>query len=112
MNWLGSRAAPGSISTQDWATHDRNQSTFQQLGLSRLKRKPRKDLVLRLESAEPGLSFVHSNAGGIDVGDESHLAAVPAGRDPNPVQEFATWTEDLVRRAKWLLARKIDTVAL
>jgi hypothetical protein len=85
-----------------------NQSTFQQLGLSRLKRKQCGDLVLRLESADPGLSFVHSNAGRIDVGDQSHFAAVPAGRDPNPVKEFATWTEDLVRLAKWLLACKID----
>ena len=63
----------------------RNQSTLLQPGLSRLNRKQRRDLVLRLESADPGPSFVHFNAGGIDGGDESHFAAVPAGRDPSPV---------------------------
>ena len=90
----------------------RKQSTFQRLSLDRLNRKQRRDLGRRLGSADPGLSIVHSNAGGIDVGNESHFAAVPADRDPSPVQEFGTWTEDLVRLAKWLQACKVDTVAI
>jgi len=66
----------------------RKQSTFQRLSLDRLNRRQRRDLGRRLESTDPGLSIVHSNAGGIDVGNEKHFVAVPANRDSSPVQEF------------------------
>jgi hypothetical protein len=39
-------------------------------------------------AADPGLTIVHANAGGIDVGNESHYVAVPPNRDPNAVREF------------------------
>jgi hypothetical protein len=55
----------------------RKQSTFQRLSLDRLNRKQRRDLGRRLESTDPGLSIVHSNAGGIDVGNESHFVPGP-----------------------------------
>jgi transposase len=54
---------------------------------------------------------VNANAGGIDVGNESHFAAVPSDRDPSPVREFGCWTADLNQMAEWFVACGIDTVA-
>lgn len=77
-----------------------------------MNRKQRRDLGRRLASNDPGLTVVHPNAGGIDVGNESHFVAVPPDRDPNPVQEFGCWTADLKRMAEWLRDRRIETVAM
>lgn len=81
-------------------------STFE-----RLNRRQRRKLERQLSSPDPGLTIVHPNAGGIDVGNESHFVAVPPDRDPNPVQEFC-WTADLIRMAKWLKDCRIETVAM
>ena len=61
---------------------------------------------------DPGLTIIHPNAGGIDVGNESHFVAVPSDRDAKPEQEFGCWTADLKRMAEWLKACRIDIVAL
>lgn len=87
-------------------------STFERLTDGRLNRKQRRELERRLASEDPGLRIVHPNAGGIDVGNESHFAAVPADRDVNSVQEFGCWTADLQRMAQWLRSCRIDTVAV
>jgi transposase len=87
-------------------------STFERLSRGELNRKQRRDLARRLAGNDPGLTIVHSNAGGIDVGNESHFVGVPADRDANPVQEFGCWTADLKRMAEWLKACRIDTVAV
>lgn len=58
------------------------------------------------------LEVVHPNAAGIDIGNESHYAAVAPDRDPNPVRQFACFTEDLHRLADWLKICCIDTVAM
>jgi transposase len=87
-------------------TH-RKTSTFE-----RLNRRQHRELKRQLGLPDPGLTIVHPNAGGIDVGNESHFAAVPSDRDPNPVQEFGCWTTDLVRMAEWLKSCRIDTVAV
>jgi transposase len=86
-------------------------STFERLTGTE-NRRQRRQLERRLNSADPGLSIVHANAGGIDVGNTSHFAAVPPDRDPNPVQEFGCWTADLVRMAEWLRSCRIETVAM
>jgi len=75
-------------------------------------RKQRKDLQRRLHSENPGLEVVHPNAAGIDIGNESHLVAVPPARDAEPVREFGSWTADLRRMAEWLVSCGIDTVAM
>jgi transposase len=90
----------------------RKTSTFQRLTDGRLNRKQRRELGRRLAAADPGLRIVHPNAGGIDVGNESHFVAVPADRDANPVQEFGCWTADLQRMGQWLQSCRIDTVAV
>jgi hypothetical protein len=87
-------------------------SVFERLSGGRLNRKERRELSRRVDAGDPGLSIVNPNAGGIDVGNESHFAAVPGDRDSNAVQEFGCWTADLVRMAKWLQSCRIDTVAL
>jgi transposase len=90
----------------------RKMSTFERLQSGKMNRQQRKELQQRLNAADPGLEVVHADAGGIDVGNESHFVAVPAGRDPHPVQEFGSWTADLHRMAEWLKSCNIRTVAM
>jgi len=90
----------------------RKMSTFERLQSGRLNRQQRKELAQRLNASDPGLTIVHPDAAGIDVGNESHFAAVPAGRDAQPVREFGSWTADLQRMAGWLKACGIRTVAM
>jgi transposase len=85
-------------------------STFERL--SNLNRQQRRDLVRRLYSSDPGLTIVHPNAAGIDVGNKSHFVAVPPDRDANPVREFGCWTAALIQMAEWLQACRIETVAI
>ena len=75
----------------------RKTSTFERLTQGQLNRKQRRELGRRLVSEDPGLKIVHPNAGGIDVGNESHFAAGPSDRDENAVQEFGSWTTDTSR---------------
>ena len=65
-------------------------STFQRLAGGKLNRQARKKLEMQMSSSDQcafnscatGLTIVHPNAGGIDVGNESHFVAVPPDRDP------------------------------
>lgn len=90
----------------------RRMSTFERLEGGRLNRKKRRELARQIVAADPRLSIVHANAGGIDVGNESHYVAVPPDRDPNPVREFGCWTAALNQMAEWLKSCRIDTVAM
>ena len=58
------------------------------------------------------LSTVNPNAAGIDVGSQFHVVAVQADRDDEPVRTFQSFTGDLHRLADWLVACRIDTVAV
>lgn len=87
-------------------------STFERLQSGRLNRKQKRDLARKVAAADPGLTIVNPNAGGIDVGNESHFVAVPPDRDANPVREFGCWTASLREMAEWLKSCRIDTVAL
>ena len=90
----------------------RKKSTFERLQYSSMNRAQRRELRERLNCADPGLTVVHGDAAGIDVGSESHFVAVPADRDEQPVREFGSWTGDLRRMAQWLRECGIRTVAL
>ena len=90
----------------------RRMSTFERLESGRLNRKQRRELGRQVAVADPGLTIVHANAGGIDVGNESHYVAVPPDRDPNPVREFRCWAAALNQIAEWLQSCRIDTVAM
>ena len=88
-------------------------STFERLrGGGQLSRQQRREVGQRLNAADPGLEVVHRDAAGIDIGNESHFAAVPTGRDEQAVQEFGSWTGDLQRMAAWLKGCGIRTVAM
>src|SRR6266498_1411214 len=65
----------------------RKMSTFERLSTGQMNRAQRRELGRRVAASDPGLTIVHPNAGGTDVGNESHFVAVPADRDANPVQE-------------------------
>jgi transposase len=60
----------------------------------------------------PAPPLLHPHAAGIDVGAREVYVAVPPGSDPQPVQCFATFTEDLLAVRDWLQACGITTVAL
>jgi transposase len=61
---------------------------------------------------EEGLPVLNRNAAGIDVGNAEHYVAVPAGRDPEPVQRFGSFTADLHRMAQWLKECGVLTVVM
>lgn len=56
--------------------------------------------------------MIEGSAAGVDIGAREIYAAVPPGRDQNPVRVFATFTEDLNALADWLEACRIRTVAM
>jgi transposase len=58
------------------------------------------------------LKRINPNAAGIDCGSAEHYVAVPADRDPTPVQAFRTITAGLHRLADWLTSCGITTAAL
>jgi transposase len=90
----------------------RGVSTFERLESGCLNRKQRRELGRQVAAADPGLTIIHANAGGIDVGNESHYVAVPPNRDAHPVREFGCWTAALNQMAEWLKSCQIDTVAM
>jgi transposase len=90
----------------------RKMSTFERLKKGRLNRAERRELGRRVAAGDPGLEIVNANAGGIDIGNESHFVAVPPDRDENPVREFGCWTRALNEMAEWLKTCRIDTVAV
>jgi transposase len=59
-----------------------------------------------------GLSTIHPNAAGIDIGADELVVAVSPDRDGEPIRAFRTFTPDLVALVAWLVACGIDTVAL
>ncbi len=52
------------------------------------------------------------NAAGVDIGATEIYIAVPVDRDTAPVRRFATFTEDLIAAADWLVGCRIRTVAM
>jgi transposase len=77
-----------------------------------LTRKQRRDLARRVEVRDPGLTIVHPNAAGIDVGNDAHYVAVRPDRDPDPVRRFECFTADLYRLADWMQQCGVTTVAM
>ena len=60
----------------------------------------------------PAPHIVLPNAAGIDVGSESHVVAVGADKDPQPVRTFGVFTADLRSLADWLQQCGVTTVVL
>src|ERR1039457_2034275 len=83
---------------REYAMAKRKVSTFERLQSEKMNRTQRKELQQRLNAADPGLEVVHPDAGGIDVGNESHFVAVPAGRDAHRSEERRVGKEC---RSRW-----------
>lgn len=66
------------------------------------------------EPAAVDLQVLHPNAAGIDVGNESHYAAVrpESEAEGKPVRRFGCFTSELKRLAAWLKACGVETVAM
>jgi len=58
------------------------------------------------------LPTLHPRAAGIDVGAQFHVVAIPPECDAEPVRTFQSFTGDLHRLAEWLIACRIETVAM
>jgi hypothetical protein len=60
-----------------------------------------------------GLPVVRAKVAGIDLGSERHWVCAPglegSGRE---VADFGATTPELVRMAKWLKERKVESVAI
>lgn len=59
-----------------------------------------------------GLPTIFSHAAGIDIGANEIVVAVPPDHDAEPVRVFRTFTPDLEALVAWLVACRIDTVAM
>ena len=55
-------------------------------------------------------NVVHSHAAGVDIGSRSNWACI--GPEKEHIQEFAVFTEDHHRMAKWFIANDVKTVAM
>jgi transposase len=76
------------------------------------KKGARKKRGKSLEEVIEGLPPLNLNAAGIDVGNAGHTVAVPPGRDLQPVRTFGSFTADVHRMGRWLVACGVDTVVM
>ena len=60
----------------------------------------------------PGLDEVHSDAAGIEVGNNEHYVAIAPEKTSQPVQRFGCFTGDLHRLAQFLKTHGIRSVAM
>ena len=67
-----------------------------------------------IEAARPydGLSKVHLNAAGVDIGATEIVACVSGGDEVQLVKGFGNYTMDLKAIGQWFHARQIKTVAM
>src|SRR5437879_66161 len=77
-----------------------------------MNRKQRREMTRQIQSEDLSLEVIHPDAAGIDIGNESHYAAVPASRSSQPVRRFGCTTAELKDMATWLKQCGILTVAL
>ena len=75
-------------------------------------RREKKEWARRLQSEDPGLTVIHPQAAGVDVGNSSHYVAVRPERDAQPVRRLECFTADLYRLADWLQSCGVKTVAM
>jgi len=81
-------------------------------GWHEMNRKQRRELTRRIQAEDLSLEVVHPDAGGIDIGNETHYVGVPPGRDSQPVRRFGCTTAELKAMAAWLKQCGVRTVAM
>src|SRR6266513_778899 len=74
--------------------------------------KQRREMMRKMQTEVFSLSVLHPDSAGIDIGNETHYAAVPPSRDSQPVREFGCTTAELKTMAAWLKQCRIRTVAM
>ena len=67
-----------------------------------MNRKQRREMMRKMQTEDLSLEVIHPDAGGIDIGNESHYVAVPPGRDSQSVRRFGCTTAELKAKAAWL----------
>src|SRR6267143_1111315 len=77
-----------------------------------MNRKQRREMMRKMRTEDLSLEVIHPDAGGIDIGNESHYVAVPPGRDSQSVRRFGCTTAELKAMAAWLKQCRIQTVAM
>jgi transposase len=77
-----------------------------------MNRKQRREFTRKIQAEDLSLEVVHPDAAGVDIGNQSHYAAVPSSRDSRPVRRFGCATAELRETASWLKQCGIHTVAL
>ncbi len=66
----------------------------------------------RTKRSSRGMTVVHPNAAGVDIGSRIHVAAVGSKGTDEPVRTFKTFTNDLQRLADWFEEAGVETVAM
>jgi transposase len=56
--------------------------------------------------------LINPNAAGIDIGSGEHWVCVPTDRTQDNIRRFGCYTPDLIAIAEWLLACRVNTVAM
>src|SRR5467141_1317398 len=77
-----------------------------------MNRKQRREMMRKMQSEDLSLEVIHPDAGGIDIGNESHYVAVPPGRDSQSVRRCGCTTAELKALAAWLKQCRIQTIAM
>ena len=77
-----------------------------------MNRQQRREMMRKMQTEDLSLEVIHPDAGGIDIGNESHYVAVPPGRDSQSVRRFGCTTAELKAMAAWLKQCRIQTVAM
>jgi transposase len=77
-----------------------------------MNHKQRREMMRKMQSEDLSLNVIHPDAAGIDIGNESHYAAVPPSRDSQPVRHFGCTTAELKAMAAWLKQCGTRTVAM
>ncbi|HEY6304821.1 MAG TPA: transposase [Terriglobales bacterium] len=77
-----------------------------------MNRKQRREMTQKMQSEDLTLEVVHPDAASIDIGNESHYAAVPGTRDSQLVRRFRCTTSELKAMADWLTQCRVRTVAI
>jgi transposase len=77
-----------------------------------MNRKQRREFTRKMQAEDLSLEVVHPDAAGVDIGNQSHYAAVPSSRDSRPVRRFGCATAEVREMAAWLKQCGIRTVAL
>ena len=75
----------------------------------------KKQNVSKGKSGKAGMNeftVINPNAAGIDISSKDYVVSVPPDRDKKPIRTFDAFTCDLKEIAHWLLACRIDTVAM